>query len=63
MELVKGVSFIAYVRGADRAQRSDARLVDALRQLIEGVSALHRGGKLHRDVKPSNVLVTPEVAW
>ena len=60
MELVKGVSFIAYVRGADRAQRSDARLVDALRQLIEGVSALHRGGKLHRDVKPSNVLVTPE---
>ena len=60
MELVKGVSFVDYVRGADRAQRSDARLVDALRQLIEGVSALHRGGKLHRDIKPSNVLVTPE---
>ena len=59
MELVNGVSFIDYVRGANRAPRSDDRLVDALRQLIDGVSALHRGGKLHRDVKPSNVLVTP----
>ena len=33
---------------------------DALRQLIDGVSALHRRGKLHRDIKPSNVLVTAE---
>jgi hypothetical protein len=32
----------------------------ALRQLIEGVQALHAAGKLHRDIKPSNVLVTPE---
>jgi eukaryotic-like serine/threonine-protein kinase len=30
-----------------------------LRQLGEGVSALHDAGKLHRDIKPSNVLVTP----
>jgi eukaryotic-like serine/threonine-protein kinase len=31
-----------------------------LRQLGEGVAALHDVGKLHRDLKPSNVLVTPE---
>lgn len=31
-----------------------------LRQLAEGVAALHDVGKLHRDLKPSNVLVTPE---
>jgi eukaryotic-like serine/threonine-protein kinase len=58
MELVKGVSFVEYARGT--APASDDRLVHALRQLIEGVSALHRNGKLHRDIKPSNVLVTPE---
>ncbi len=29
----------------------------ALRQLVQGVMALHGAGKLHRDIKPSNVLV------
>jgi eukaryotic-like serine/threonine-protein kinase len=36
------------------------RLRGALRQLAEGLYALHQVGKLHRDVKPSNVLVTGE---
>ena len=30
-----------------------------VRQLAEGVAALHDTGKLHRDLKPSNVLITP----
>ena len=60
MELVTGVSFVDYVRGDDGASVSADRLVPALRQLIDGVTALHRRGKLHRDIKPSNVLVTPE---
>jgi hypothetical protein len=37
-----------------------ARLRAALRQLADGVTALHEAGKLHRDIKPGNVLVTPQ---
>jgi hypothetical protein len=37
-----------------------ARLRQALRQLAEGIAALHQAGKLHRDIKPTNVLVTAE---
>jgi eukaryotic-like serine/threonine-protein kinase len=38
----------------------EGRLREALRQLAEGVEALHLFGKLHRDIKPTNVLVTAE---
>jgi serine/threonine protein kinase len=45
---------------APRFQFDEQRLRDALGQLAEGVSALHHAGKLHRDIKPPNVLVTLE---
>jgi serine/threonine protein kinase len=34
-----------------------SRVRSALRQLTEGLAALHAGGMLHRDLKPNNVLV------
>ncbi|MFO0892737.1 MAG: protein kinase [Isosphaeraceae bacterium] len=44
--------------GQGRTQLHEGRLRDALRQLVEGVHALHQAGKLHRDIKPTNVLVS-----
>jgi serine/threonine protein kinase len=35
----------------------EERLRDAMAQLTRGLMALHAAGKIHRDVKPSNVLV------
>jgi tetratricopeptide (TPR) repeat protein len=56
MELVEGINFLEYVQGNGNRQRVQT----ALRQLAEGINALHEAGKLHRDIKPSNVLVTKE---
>ena len=46
--------------GAALEPEQIGRLRQALRQLAEGIAALHEAGKLHRDIKPTNVLVTAE---
>ncbi|MCA9523277.1 MAG: protein kinase [Myxococcales bacterium] len=39
--------------------RDYERLRRALSQLVDGLYHLHQSGKLHRDIKPTNVRVTP----
>ncbi len=63
MEWIDGVDLAMHasqVLGIDRAA-TPASAFDAItpciRAVVEGIAAVHRSGKLHRDVKPSNVMV------
>ena len=59
MEFVDGVSFFDYVRpGASGGGLDLLRLRVAFPQMVEAVAAVHAAGKLHCDLKPSNVLVS-----
>ncbi len=76
MELVDGLDFIDYTRSQPGVEMFDTarfyslptptapadpeRLRMALRQLAEGLCALHTAGKLHCDLKPSNIRVEPD---
>src|SRR6185369_16290308 len=58
MELVEGIDFVKWSRRDGRPD--EAKLRPALKQLVGALHAIHRAGKVHRDVKPSNVLVTAD---
>jgi eukaryotic-like serine/threonine-protein kinase len=67
MEIVRGTPFDAYVRSSFESIAAvpslpfnESRLRSALKQLANGLTALHDVGLIHRDIKPSNVLVSPE---
>jgi hypothetical protein len=59
MELVPGADFLTYVRDEHTDTCDLTRLGYAMAQLCRALAFLHQEGKLHCDIKPSNVLVAP----
>lgn len=56
MDLVEGISL-------DQADSTSlARTVESFRQIAEALASLHRLGWVHADVKPTNIVVSPEGA-
>ena len=55
MELIDGVPFRDWVRPG--GVLDEVRLRDALGQVADALATIHAVGKIHRDVKPTNILV------
>ena len=51
MELVDGLNFVAFARKRPESLRY------CFAQLVDGLTAVHASGRLHRDLKPGNILV------
>lgn len=58
MELVPGQPLSQII--AERAPLSAAEAASVMAQAANALQAAHHGGVIHRDVKPANILITPD---
>jgi len=56
MDLIKGVPLLEYVGDLP----GSPRLKRVFAELATGIHAIHEAGKLHRDLKPTNAMVTQD---
>jgi serine/threonine protein kinase len=59
MELVPGRSLDAWLAQCDGQPLSVDEAIGILDQVCRGVSAMHRAGAVHHDLKPGNILIGP----
>jgi eukaryotic-like serine/threonine-protein kinase len=60
MELLEGGTLADYLRRRGRLTPEEA--LPLICQMAEGLAAAHRAGVIHRDFKPSNVILVPQKA-
>lgn len=58
MELVDGLDLETLISREGPLEPTTA--VDYAIQVVEGLNAAHKSGLLHRDMKPGNIIITPE---
>ncbi|MCE9561458.1 MAG: protein kinase [Planctomycetes bacterium] len=58
MELVNGEDLDGFIRS--RGPLPVNRVCDLFRQISEALAEAHRNGLIHRDIKPQNIIITPD---
>ncbi|MCQ2400594.1 MAG: Stk1 family PASTA domain-containing Ser/Thr kinase [Lachnospiraceae bacterium] len=58
MELVDGVSLKNYIQNKNALSNDEC--IDIALQTAEGISAAHKAGIVHRDIKPQNIIISNE---
>lgn len=58
MEFVEGISLADWIN--NNQPPSPKRAINIVKQIAEGLNAFHQNEAIHQDLKPGNVIVTPE---